>query len=397
MGSPRGYAPCSLFGLVDEQRERVVAELTDFEALPLVLRARGYRVLGPAVRDGAIHLDELETFADLPRGWTAEIGAGSYRLRRRSDDALFGYVVGPTSPKNWLHPADVLQFRAERSADGMTVRRGAPDSRPLAFVGVRSCDAAAIAVQDRVLRDGAVGDRDYEARRRGSFVVVANCTEAASTCFCVSTGTGPFADRGFDLAVTEQIDERGHRFLLEAGSASGREVLAELRTRPARSEEEEAAVEARERVAAGMERSIDHAGARDLLARNAESPMWQQVAERCLGCANCTMVCPTCFCTTVEDVTDLTGDHAERWRRWDSCFTFQFSYLASGVVRTSTTARYRHWLTHKLSSWHDQFGESGCTGCGRCIAWCPVGIDLTEVLAGLRDHERRVGTVEGAA
>jgi ferredoxin len=95
------------------------------------------------------------------------------------------------------------------------------------------------------------------------------------------------------------------------------------------------------------------------------------------------MVCPTCFCTTPEDITDVTGEHAERWERWASCFELDFSYLHGGSVRQSGVGRYRHWITHKLSTWYDQFGHSGCVGCGRCIAWCPVGIDITEEAARL--------------
>jgi ferredoxin len=134
-----------------------------------------------------------------------------------------------------------------------------------------------------------------------------------------------------------------------------------------------------------MGRQMPALDIRELLRESRESPHWADVAERCLTCGNCTMVCPTCFCTTTEDTTDLTGDHAERWQHWASCFELDFSYLHGGGVRLSGASRYRQWITHKLSTWHDQFGGSGCVGCGRCIAWCPVGIDITAEVARLAE------------
>ena len=135
-----------------------------------------------------------------------------------------------------------------------------------------------------------------------------------------------------------------------------------------------------------MGRALDTGNIQGLLYENAEHPRWEQVAQRCLTCGNCTMVCPTCFCTTVEDTTNLAGDQAARTRRWDSCFSLDFSYIHGGPVRSSTRARYRHWITHKFAAWIDQFGSSGCVGCGRCITWCPVGIDVTEEIRSLREQ-----------
>jgi Fe-S oxidoreductase len=111
------------------------------------------------------------------------------------------------------------------------------------------------------------------------------------------------------------------------------------------------------------------------------------------------MVCPTCFCTSVEETNDLTGTESSRSRRWDSCFTMDFSYIHGGSVRNSPKSRYRQWMTHKLSTWVDQFGTSGCVGCGRCITWCPVGIDITEEVRAIADSEkeRHSGTTEPAA
>jgi ferredoxin len=197
--------------------------------------------------------------------------------------------------------------------------------------------------------------------------------------------TGPRVECGFDLALTELARPEKHEFLIEAGSEAGVEVLAELESAPATPQicaEAEAAVEG---AAAQIERRMDTTNIRDLLYQNFEHPRWDNVAQRCLTCANCTMVCPTCFCTTVEDVSDLTGTHAERWRKWDSCFSQSFSYIHGGSVRSSTKSRYRQWMTHKLGSWIDQFGSSGCVGCGRCITWCPVGIDITEEVRDLQE------------
>jgi ferredoxin len=197
--------------------------------------------------------------------------------------------------------------------------------------------------------------------------------------------SGPKAVGGFDLALTEIIDDGGHRFVVEAGSEPGRELLAELSQREATPEDMAAADAVVAGAAARMGREMPAADeVPALLQRNLDHPRWDSVAERCLTCGNCTMVCPTCFCTTVEDLTSLDGAMSERVRHWDSCFTVDFSYLHGGGVRTSPRSRYRQWVTHKLSTWWDQFGTSGCVGCGRCITWCPVGIDITEEVAAIR-------------
>jgi len=350
------------------------------------LQARGFRVLGPTVRDGAIVYDELDSAAELPIGWTDRQEAGTYRLARRDDDARFGYAVGPHSWKKFLFPPRVRLWRARLDGQAPEVAEEELDEPPLALLGVRACELHAIEIQDRVFVGGRHLDRDYAARRAGAFTVAVNCFEPGGTCFCASMGTGPRAEAGFDLALTELLDGE-HRFLVEAGSERGAEVLSELPSRPA-DDGDLAAAEASVASAAGrMGRSLDTLDIRDLLARNLEHPRWDDVAERCLTCGNCTLVCPTCFCSAVEDTTDLAGGEAERWRVWDTCFSVDYSYIHGGSVRPSGRSRYRQWLTHKLGTWHDQFGSSGCVGCGRCITWCPVGIDITEEVAAIRETE----------
>ena len=364
------------------------AVVIDWEGLAELfgsLRSAGFRLIGPAVRDGAIVLEELSSPDELPVGWTDEQGPGTYRLERRQDRAAFGHSAGPQSWRRFLAPPRELLWRATRTEDGFEVEDPAVGeaARPLAFIGVRACDLRAIAIQDRVFTGGAVEDPRYGERREHAFIIAVNCTEPGGTCFCTSMGTGPRADSGFDLALTEVAGE-DHRFVVEIGTDAGASMMASVAQRscePGEAEEAAARVDA---ASARMGRRMETAGLRELLSTTLDHPHWDDVADRCLSCANCTLVCPTCFCSTVEDTTDLTGDHAERWRHWDSCFTADFSFIHGGSVRPSTRSRYRQWLTHKLGTWHDQFGSSGCVGCGRCIAWCPVGIDLTEEIAALR-------------
>jgi ferredoxin len=356
------------------------------ERLIAALAVRGYRVVGPALRDGAIVYEDLESAADLPIGWTETQDAGRYRLERRDDEARFGYAVGPHSCKHYFFPAKVRLWRAERRDGAFAVEEPAVDEAPLALVGVRACELHAIEIQDRVLIRGKYTDRDYAARRDGAFLVAVNCFEPGGTCFCVSMGTGPKADRGYDLALTEILDGE-HRFLVEVGSERGAEVLADLPRRVAAPVDLDAAAAAVSGAEDRMGRALDTTDIRDLLARNLEHDRWDEVATRCLTCGNCTLVCPTCFCTSVEDVTDLTGNQAERTRSWDSCFSVDHSYIHGGSIRPSGRSRYRQWLTHKFGTWWDQFDTSGCVGCGRCITWCPVGIDVTEELAAIRAGE----------
>jgi ferredoxin len=358
------------------------------EQLLAVLRAKGYRIVGPTLSEGAIVYDEVERLSDLPANWTDEQEAGSYRLKRRSDGALFGYNVGPHSWKKFLHPPVLRLWRINRGNKGFDIE-STPEPPPrLAFLGVRACDLIAIAVEDKVLAQGKYVDSDYVARRDNVFVIALNCGQAGGTCFCVSMNTGPKATTGFDLALTEVISDGRHQFVVEVGSEPGEEVFGEIAHREANDDEITAAERTVAAAASQMGRSMDTLGIKNLLYRNYENPRWDDVARRCLTCANCTMVCPTCFCNTVEDTTDLSGEHAERWRRWDSCFTMDFSYIHGGSVRSSVKSRYRQWMTHKLATWFDQFGSSGCVGCGRCITWCPVGIDITEEVRAIRESEQ---------
>lgn len=365
-------------------------DLAGLQALLAELRERGFTVLGPVVRDGAVVPAPLSSVDDLPRGWGDEQDGARYRLRRREDDALFGFAAGAQSWKPVLFPTEQLLWRGQRTEDSFTVddpgnRAGRFGSPPYALLGVRSCDLHAIGIHDRVLLGRPTADPHYAAERQGTFIVAVACSDPGGTCFCVSMGTGPRPERDFDLALTElRTGSADHRLLVEVGSERGAEVLAALPHASAGDDDREASRRVTEQARGRMGRSLDTEGLKDVLYAGAEHPRWDDVASRCLACGNCTAVCPTCFCTSVDDDTDLTGQVASRLRVWDSCFTGEFSYLHGGSVRASVRSRYRQWATHKLASWVDQFGTSGCVGCGRCITWCPAAIDITEEAAAIR-------------
>jgi len=369
-------------------------ERDDFPRLLSALATRGFQIVGPTVRDGAIIFDEIRSVADLPIGWTDEQDAGRYRLKRRADSALFGYAVGPHSWKKFLFPPNVRLWAARRDNGAFVIEREAQSAPRFAFLGVRACDLAAIGIQDRVFM-GAFTDPIYKARREDAFIIAIHCGTAGGTCFCVSMKTGPKARSGFDIALTEVLVEARHFFVIECGSGAGAELLGELALRDATQMEIDAAERVVANTAAHMGRSMEAFDVKELLYANMNHPRWDEVATRCLTCANCTMVCPTCFCSSVEDTTDLTGDHAERWRKWDSCFTVDFTHVVGGSVRASGKSRYRQWLTHKVATWQDQFGTSGCVGCGRCITWCPVGIDITEEVRAIREADARAPSIPG--
>ena len=349
------------------------------DALLSLVRADGRTLIGPTERDGAIVYEEIEGVADLPRGRGDEQSAGSYRLTRRDDDRLFGYTVGPSSPKRRLFPPLVPLTVSTHIEGKVTFRPALEAPRRLALLGLRACELAAIAVQDRVLMQGPVADPDYALRRADLFVIAVQCTTSASTCFCTSMGTGPELSTGFDIGLTE-IDAG---IIAEAGSDAGRALLARLDAVPASPAERYGAAAAVAAVRATIGDPMPTAGIHDRLLAQLDHPRWAEVAERCITCASCTLVCPTCFCTSVTQTTDLAGEVATSNRSWDSCFSPGFAKVAGGSFRSRPRDRYRQWLTHKLATWQDQFGSLGCVGCGRCVTWCPVGIDIREEVAAI--------------
>jgi sulfhydrogenase subunit beta (sulfur reductase) len=350
------------------------------------LAGEGYTVLGPVVRHNAISLQPIASANELPKGVNDEQDGGHYRLIPGDPELSFEYVVGADSPKSYFFPAKLPLFAFHVDDGRFVLDEGHPSVPRYAMLGVRPCDLAAILVQDRVfgLDDPRMfrceSETWYREARELALLIVVNCTSPSGTCFCASWGTGPEARHGFDLALTEL---RGG-FVVTVGSERGQELIGRLEVRPPSAAELELAELKLQRARERMGRHLETEGIKELLDKNLEHPEWNDVARRCLSCGNCTMACPTCFCCTVTDWTYLDRARVTRVRYWESCYTHQFTHMTVGPERNTIRGRYRHWLRHKMGTWWEQFGTTGCIGCGRCITWCPVGIDVTEEIARIR-------------
>ncbi len=367
------------------EKSKFVLRANQLSSLIEFLRQRGYLTVAPTIQDCSVVYAPIASVEQIPLGVVDEQEAGFYRVKKRKEAGYFTYVVGAYTWKKFLYPPRLTLWKAtQQNGEVSVAHNGQSEVERYAFIGVRPCEIQAIAVQDRVFLDGPYIDPIYKERRAALAIIAVNCAHPGGTCFCVSMETGPTASTGFDLALTEIHEPNRHHFVATVGSPLGSEIVQALSLELATSLDLDSEAAILKRAGEKMGRKLNTSHIKELLYRNDEHSRWNDVGNRCLNCGNCTMVCPTCFCMTVEDTTDLTGKSAERNRRWDSCFTIEFSYIHGGAVRTSASARYRNWMTHKLASWQDQFGTSGCVGCGRCITWCPVGIDITEEAAAIR-------------
>jgi ferredoxin len=349
------------------------------------LLAEQYSVIGPCLKNEVIVLDEIN-FDDIPAGYKDIQGPGSYRSTKENNN-IFSFAIGPDSCKKFLHRPHRTVGDFERGKRGITVIPHEEEKQHYAFFGIRACDLTALKILDRVFSGNTDPGYEYNSLRENAFIAALNCSNPGNNCFCSSTGSGPEATNGFDIAITELTDV----FLIEAGTEKGKYFTERLTSREAAAAENEEKKRLIDGCAASMTKKMKTDDLPGFLYRYFDPSHWHEVAGRCLACGNCTQVCPTCFCNSTFDHVDLSGMKkfnayaGQRLRTWDSCFSTNFARVHGGNFRASRWARYRHWLNHKLGYWIEQFDIIGCVGCGRCITWCPVGIDITEELQNLRN------------
>ncbi|MFH1699881.1 MAG: 4Fe-4S dicluster domain-containing protein [Candidatus Zixiibacteriota bacterium] len=352
-------------------------EFGSMKLLLKTLQKNKYEVVGPTVRDKAIVYEFIDHFEDFPIGIYDDQNNGYYRIKKTNNGTIFsGYTVGQNSVKQFIYPSVKTIFKFLKKNNNYRIDTQENDIPELAFIGLRACELAAIKILDKILIQGAYVDHDYLQFRQKMIVIAVNCSSPGNTCFCESMNTGPVVSEGFDLALTE-IDNDSY-FVVTVGSEKGHKLLQTLSLSTASDKQLSDEKSTLEKAKSKMSRKLSLGFFGNSLNGQFDNPDWDEIAGRCLTCGNCTMVCPTCFCINFEDETDIQGKTAVRLRKWDSCFNREFSNIHGGCIRQSGKSRYRQWLMHKLSYWNNQFDLSGCVGCGRCITWCPVGIDITE-------------------
>jgi sulfhydrogenase subunit beta (sulfur reductase) len=360
------------------RRRADIIRKEDISTLLEVLLA-DYDVVAPTVKQSAIMFQKIDSPGELARGHRDFQAPGMYRLFQPLNDATFSYSNGENSLKWFLHPPKQVLFRGKLGQSLETLEEEPGPPRPMAFFALRSCDIAALNVLDKVFLNGS-NDSVYLKRREGALIVALSCTSPGHLCFCASMGTGPRPSELYDLNLVELPD----RFLVETRTDKGRSILRRIPSRPATEQDSNQADSLLSQAEHEMGRYLNTERLPEILLDSLEHPYWDVMKRWCIGCANCTMVCPTCFCNEIGDSVDINTLVVERQRLWEMCFTKEFAAAHGWNARPNLRERYRHWLCHKLSYWVEQYGVFGCVGCGRCLAWCPVGIDITQVAATIR-------------
>jgi ferredoxin len=348
-----------------------------------VLHQQGFACVGPKQADNAIVYAEIQGVDDLPKGLEVDQSPGQFSMQQQEHDRHFSWANTAQAIKPLSFTSREVLWQCEKDAQGnLHFKQHMPPSRAIAIIGARACDLAALRLQEQHFLNPYAEDPWFKQRIGNLFIVAVHCSHAAATCFCHNTGDGPRASRDFDIAMHE-LDQG---FILEAGSYSGEKILRKLALDKITAQHSKLAEEQINTTISRQTRTLP-AEVKDILLQRLEHPHWEKVGERCLSCGNCTAVCPTCFCHQQHDEFSMANNTGSHYREWSSCFTHNHGYISGHSLRPTTARRYRQWLTHKFANWYEQYGRSGCVGCGRCITWCPVGIDVTVELKALCESE----------
>ncbi len=285
------------------------------------------------------------------------------------------------APKSVFFPQTEQMYEFERKGNVFDLAGEEYDKKPRVLFAVRPCDARSFVILDKLFVNEDFVDPYYQAKRDSSLVFALGCNSPCTTCFCTSLDCGPFNQDGADVLMADL----GEKLLLEPITDKGRDAIAGLpdASKSDVKKKESLASEAVEKITSRIETE----GLSEKLNDIFEHPVWKEIAERCIACGTCTYLCPTCHCFDIQD--EVLREGGRRVRNWDSCMFPAFTLHSSGHnPRTQQGQRWRQRLQHKFNYYPENFGPVACVGCGRCIANCPVNIDIREVIGKVLKAEK---------
>lgn len=338
-----------------------------------------YTVVAPELNDGVIKYEESTDFEKIPAGYKQFEFAGSYQIFK-SSNRFFSYIRPYNNLKYFLRPPSIKLLTVIEK-DGNLEFSYQEQRKKIAFFDIRRCDLKALSILDKVYLNENYPDSYYKSLREDIFIVGVDCAEAGDVCFCNSMDIDFDSFYSADMFITE-IDDG---FLVDTVSKKAEHLVEGLGLSTPTKEDLAKRQEIKRRFKESFKKKLDTANLKEILYQKIEHPYWEEIGKRCLSCANCTQVCPTCFCFDIKEINSLDMKKSERFAVWDSCFNQTFATVHKFNIRDSIASRYRQWLMHKMAYWQDQFGDFGCVGCGRCITWCPAKIDIHIETVKLRE------------
>lgn len=309
-------------------------------------------------------------------------GVVLFKLLHKGESILLEYDNAVVPPKDWFFGQSREVFAFESTLKDLKMTMSEKDSQEYVLFGVRPCDLKSIALLDKVFLGDVSGepfsDDDYQWRREQTTIIGLSCREPESSCFCIAFGLSPISSEDADLMLTEIEDGYYVEVVTEKGESLFKEYASFFED--SQGLDKKALEESIEEKMIDVDLSEVYDKIRTLY----DSPYWEEIANRCLGCGICTYLCPTCHCFDLHDET--TGEKGRRMRTWDSCMFSNFTLMTSGEnPRSTQKERVRQRFFHKLRYFQERYDESLCVGCGRCISKCPVNIDIVQIIQDVKE------------
>lgn len=326
-------------------------------------------------RDFENFLKDLMDAGDLFAPVQLTEGVSVFKKIDHPGEVSLSQLVPQKSAKEVFFPQSEVMFHYQIAGNqGATVSEQKIE-RERILLGARPCDIEAIAIIEKVFTGEDYTDVYFLEKRKKTTIITLSCNHPLTTCFCASTGGGPFRREGSDLFLTDLAQS----YLVELLTEKGQTFSKNRFFRKASLQEIDTVRELDAKARKKVNGSIPVEGIEKQLDLMVESPFWDRIHEKCIGCGVCTFLCPTCHCFDITDeAAPLKG---ERVRNWDSCLFPVYSLETSGHnPRPTGRERTRQRLMHKFNYYPKNFGRMACVGCGRCILYCPVQFDIREAI-----------------